>query len=386
MRYELVKGRLIWLIVAAVGTACADTEPLARPSETSVLLPAQVIVSEEGTDHALGIVGDILIGVTGDLFVTQPQDGRILRLSRTGAFRASHGRRGSGPGEFLSVGRAGWRGDTLWVGDPRLARVTFFHDSSAPRLVPFAPRIDNWTGRIEPVSYLSDGSILAVGAQSIGAIAASGDSATMPLVRVDRSGVVLQRIATLPQRHTAFNAPHGEGFIQGLQPFSDVPLVAASADGETFAIVHRDVSNGERSFRVLHLSVGGDTLVAATLEFTPVMMAPHLVDSVLGLLGPPFDELDRGELFLPPHLPPISRLVVGLDSTLWLRREEQFDRGATASWFAIGGRGAVIGEYQLPAQLTIHEGSQSFVWGSMPDSSDVPQLVRYEFRPRAVGD
>ncbi|MGH7468773.1 MAG: transposase [Longimicrobiales bacterium] len=54
-----------------------------------------------------------------EIYVTQWQVPAVTVLNHAGVQVRTIGRRWTGPGEFLTPASIGWKGDTLWVVDPR---------------------------------------------------------------------------------------------------------------------------------------------------------------------------------------------------------------------------------------------------------------------------
>ena len=83
----------------------------------------------------------VTVDRSGTVYVLDPEAEGIHVFDAAGPYRGLIGRAGSGPGEFRNTGWSGWLGDTLWVTDPALRRVTFFRtDGTVVRIDP-APQI-----------------------------------------------------------------------------------------------------------------------------------------------------------------------------------------------------------------------------------------------------
>jgi hypothetical protein len=203
----------------------------------------------------------------------------------------------------------------------------------------------------------------------------------LPVIRFSRDGKYLGRIAQLSLKHEAFQAPAGDAMIQGVQPFNDSPILAASADGSRFVIIHREGTGSTPSIRVTSFDAGGDTLFDRSYPITPHRLSAGTVDSVLDQLGPPFDTIDRKVLYRPDWIPPVSDVEVGRDGTVWLRREAPLDRSAVR-WDVIGPDGARAGSVTLPAHLRVAEAERNRIWTVQPDSNDVPVIAVYRVSPR----
>ena len=100
-------------------------------------------VVELGDAGGPGIVTDYArIGRSedGDYYVPFPPEGRLLRFSADGVFRAAIGRTGEGPGEYFYPVLMHGNADTLLVLDTRTARVTtILGDEITTSTLPFIP-------------------------------------------------------------------------------------------------------------------------------------------------------------------------------------------------------------------------------------------------------
>src|SRR5688500_7808836 len=129
----------------------------------------------DGRD-AFGSVVDVSVGTDGLVYVADGMEKGVRVYSRTGRLLRIIGRRGSGPGEFLAVGRLSWIGDTLVVQDPSVQRFILFNRTGA-LLDSFRPTVGAYLTR----GVLGDRSILAQPRSREYALAAGP---SMPLLRV----------------------------------------------------------------------------------------------------------------------------------------------------------------------------------------------------------
>ncbi len=121
------------LIAVILVTACAEGGEESSPLPTS--LP-ELRLSEElridGHKADLVGIGAVAPHSSGNVAFVQEQDGAVLVMDATGREVDRLGRKGEDPGEFESLRAVGWFGDTLWVWDPRLRRVTLTEVSGGP--------------------------------------------------------------------------------------------------------------------------------------------------------------------------------------------------------------------------------------------------------------
>ncbi|MEP6834633.1 MAG: hypothetical protein ABJB74_14655, partial [Gemmatimonas sp.] len=109
----------------------------------SILLSSQFAIAQ--TVPVVELTGEVVIdgerlelrrlfggrvGPTGSIYVVGNRERELLVFNGDGQKRGVLGRDGSGPGDFRSMRQLGFVGDTLWIGDPILQRVTLYtaHD------------------------------------------------------------------------------------------------------------------------------------------------------------------------------------------------------------------------------------------------------------------
>jgi hypothetical protein len=100
---------------------------------------------------------------SGDIVVANGRTSELRVFGSTGAFRKTISRNGEGPGEMRIIGAFGRSGDTLWVYDPSLQRLSYFAASTGVlTTAPYAPRNEHRggavTGRLDSGEWLLDGS------------------------------------------------------------------------------------------------------------------------------------------------------------------------------------------------------------------------------------
>ena len=153
------------LLVAAL--SMAGTHNVGAQQKSVVRGPPTCTQCQIRLDHSVTLDGNRSPAVGEPLTLARMSDGRILLktmagepsiavFDSTGAFIRRIGRRGGGPGEFLTVGRFRVTGnDTLRVFDLGASRVKVFTSSFAP--VETLP-VDVWPSDVE---FLADGRIVA---------------------------------------------------------------------------------------------------------------------------------------------------------------------------------------------------------------------------------
>jgi hypothetical protein len=328
----------------------------------------------------------------GTLYVADPGTKQVRVFDQRGRHLRSFGGQGAGPGEFLSIGEAGWRGDTLWVTDPMQLRTTFF--TPAGRDVRTLGAVTRATGELTPTGawvVLADGSVLALPG---GVRREDGRPATfrLPLLRVEPRTGRTDTIAWRELRNRMLRVEDGGRLLSIVQPWDDTPLFAVSAIGAMMVQVDRAVSDrGQPVFRVTRFDTAGRQRFSRVFRYSPVPLPANWrsqwamekareiaawrpVGSVRTLAA-----AIAGELFSPVHMPPVTAVVAGTDGSVWLRREER--GGDTVEWLVLDGEGRVAGVVRLPVGLAVQQATRTRVWGVMDDDLDVPHVYRFRVEP-----
>jgi hypothetical protein len=370
------------VLVVSAAEAPAQTQP-----ERWTLVPELRIGSVNAVNYSLSRIGGMVVDGDGSMFVVQPAGREVRVFDSQGRYVRTIGREGGGPGEFNSAGRIGLRGDTLWVSDIQLSRLTLFSRTGdvLDALTISGPMIPEISTRPTPPSTLAaDGTILA------GPLTSSRDDlGWIPVVRMDRRGNLIETFGAL-RDEPPFRL---QGTIDGREmramvtrPVQMSGLWAVSPVDGSVIIVDRPIAtgDGEARFRVQRLRSASDTIFNRNYLYTPKRIPQAGIDSILGrgaILGdspvpPEMLRQYRDQLGPLRYDAPISQLVAGRDGTIWLRRE---DLGLQqVDWLVLDDSGEPIAVFQTPASLRILQAERDRVWAEETDDLDVPYLVRYQ--------
>ena len=318
-------------------------------------------------------------------------------------------RKGPGPGEFTYIWSMGFVGDTLWVADESNMRVTMLDRArNVVGMFRFAaPEFSGWRAPQLPATLISDGTAIASYRRRVDP---SRVEAERMLVRLNRptspalpgplrvgargnserptgeaSGAVLSlrdTVATLSlenyQVHTPVNTPGRTTplSVYFTQPLGDNMLWATAHDGMSMVFVERRAASvaDSASFGVTKL-IYGDTAIARRYPYTPVTVTAAVIDSILanteeGKLG-----MSRDAVYQPRFRPPVTEALLGLDGSVWLRRE--FSYAPIARWTIIAPSGETVGDIGIPASHTVHAADERHVWTTITDEDDVPLVIRH---------
>lgn len=400
-------GAIVALAVFALFlTACTGSEasPGAAFSASPWVLegPEVRIGSVDDPDFAFPRVMSLATGPGGSVYTTHFQEAKVRRWTRHGAPAGTIGREGEGPGEFSRPSVLGFFGDTLWVMDSRLYRVTYFTPDGTV-LGTVSPSwemgggdgSDRWASPPRPSRPLRDGTFLSVSPAWSEAIA-RGNLSSVPYVNTDADGLTLSTIWHRPYRPTdvlALLQEDGRGGTFSSQPFGDQPLTEATDDGSFWVLDRRAYEEeGEATFSLMRIDTSGDTLLRREFPYDPQPLSAERVDSagqsiaerLHGFMSRGQPDLSLASLrrdladaiYVPMYLPPLENLKIASDGSIWLQRFEPAEDGS-AEWWILHPDGEAAGRAFTPAGLRVLHIDGDDVWGVESDELDVDYIVRY---------
>ncbi len=389
-----VVARLLYVLVAVSlvpGMMSCRAQEVERSvsAQSWTATPELRIGSINETGYSLTKVSDLVVGSDGAMYVAQPLENLIRIYDREGGLEGSFGRGGAGPGEFQRVKTMGWTRDTLWVRDLALGRISLFTaQGEFVETVAFQHRVGSfWMSWVGPWGLLADGSVMA----GLGRTVVDDRFSALPVLRFSRTGELLDTIFVESRKGNTLllGDLSDTGFeIVGPQPFSDAQLHAWSADGRFVAVVNRrvDSESGNPHYTVTKIDFLGDTIFNRDYRYTPVPFGAGTVEEWIDeYLDRPSSRrlrlprsMVREALYVPAHRPPVTALVLGSDSTVWLQEPET--QPGVARWRVLGPDGSVLAFASLPAEFTLFQARRERVWGVEHDELGVPYVVRYRLQ------
>jgi hypothetical protein len=356
-------------------------------------LTAEKDLTVDATANNLSVVRDVLASRSGIIAVFQPQDMLIRFFSSTGVPLGTFGRDGEGPGEFRSMSWPGWNGDTLHVEDSGIRRVTFIGpDRKLLRTVPEPVHVLPPANRPDGAPLLGGSAVVGVMADGTylldffasGSVPAwfRGDARDLgfSLVHVDRDGRFLSVTAPLLRREPRCS--------WGSPPIT-IPLCAHSVGGDPFTPAIASVFTAQRSshdaryhLRVIG-SMHGDTLIDRDYDYRAMPIPSHVVDSVrrqlLSRRGlSPSRKSEYQSVPFPQYFPPVVRILVGMDTSVWL--EEPATAPDVHRWRIVDSRGRVVGLATVPGNVTLMDVGLDAAWGTETDADGLQSVVRFRIR------
>jgi len=367
------------------------------PNPTSDLSPvpleASIGQTYASTDDPGVLVGpfDVEVSSDGFVYVSQPQLAEVTVFAPTGAYSHTVGRRGRGPGEFQNPGAVRFLADTLTVlefgtGISLLSpdgeyydRVSFMLDAPPGRPFPMAP-----------IALLADGNVGCFSPLSPSTVLLSEGIDSQFWIKATRDGVVLDTLISQPVdgAYALVEVP-GARKLTLNHPLAWNDLNAVPPDGSQFVAVDRSsgFDSPQPVFRVYRIDLAGDTTHAREFRYPPVpLTSEEKVRISEGIAQRQAEgsnmsvarlaEIVEDEIRWPPHLPPVSRVVVGADGAIWLQREPV--PGDSVRWDILAPNLEPRGHVFLPTSFDVKRVSGESVWGVQTDEMDVPSILRID--------
>jgi hypothetical protein len=291
------------------------------------------------------------------------------------------GREGSGPGELRSVGQYGWLGDSLWISDPSLRRITLFGTSTFQRMrelrwpttlvIPATSQSGERSGGIITIPMLANGAeVMAIAAGYQGSRSAAGQSdAPRPAVlRVRLDDGRGQLVGRIPGALC-----WGSPTFANATPLCPVYRVAFSPSGDRFGIAGPAPEwPGTPQITVVVLRATGDTAFSVALPAPAIRVPERVRDSITA------NPLPRGLAGRRPepsrYYPPIRGIIMGRDGTSWV---EVASVGPERRWVVLNERGEVKGVVSVSSQVTLKEVGRDYALGIERDQDGVQSVVRF---------
>lgn len=335
-------------------------------------------------EYALSRIPRVALGPDEAVYIAQPHSIRVF--DREGQYLRELGREGQGPGEFQSLTRLGWQGDSLWVVDYMQSRVTWYHRgmelAGVDRIEPI--QLPEPFYSATPRWVFSDGSY-AMEPLITGFVLGTPAADRIPIARASEGAP--QRV--ILRYRGGLNVPMGFGGMMGNEwiahIFRDTNLFVYHPDGASILLVDRSFAATDTlaSFRVSVIGVLGDTIRTKDIPYHPIRLDPQvandMVEAMVDHLPPELAADVRTELGSPAFYPPVSMIAVGNDGRIWLRRELVGDR-ETYEWLVLDAGLVPVGTISLPKAVRIYAADEHTVWGAMEGELGVPYLVKYRIR------
>lgn len=328
-------------------------------------------------DLELTRVRQLLRLPSGDILLVDQPGTEIYRLDSLGRQLAPLAREGAGPGEVKRVFGLGLTRDTVWIVDGVTQRLTYY----TPQLTLLASqRYEERCGNL-PWAILADGRCLVLIQRSLPPSVPDSIGMTMPLTLVGNGRV--DTIAQWPLDRIRVRYADAES--QFIQPFSDTPRFAWSANGRYYGWIGRRAIDPSQPARVaveIHDLLTPKRVLRYTIPYTPQALPDQAVDSFLsqvkspGRQWPGLQDSVRRRLYRPKWLPAITNASIRDDGSLWIREPPPLG-AKVAIWRIFSTAGVETSRFAVPAGFAVHSISGARLLGVVTDEDDVPHLVQY---------
>ena len=362
------------MLAIALVLITAGTQALAPPR----LRATPDIAFKPSADLQLSDVTALHFARRGEILLVDRSQQAVLRLDSLGRTLPPLARAGDGPGEVRRAFALGWLGDTLWVADAILRRLTYY--SADLKFLRTQPDQDRCGA--SPMALVLGNRCLVL--RDHARPPTEDDPPAFPMVLTTGSPpLVLDTIGLLAAERLRMRIRYADAEVQLRQPFSDVPLLAVDQDGRGLAWIDRQPDPGHpTSFTITWID--GQTRVRHTVHapFVPVPLPKTAIDSALthgprlGRLPPTVSDSVPRHLYRPQNRPAV---LVGLFDDrhrLWLRVPDATTT-TESTWRVVDRAGREVTSVLLPRPFRPFAIRGHRLLGTALDDDDVPMLLQY---------
>ncbi len=383
------------LMLVIAGLSLLVAEPLTAQSGVT----AHPVSRIGGESPMLSRIGNVSVSHRGMIAIVQPQDFNVRVFDSAGTPVATIGRRGEAPGEFSRMFGAsvGWVGDTLWVFERSVGRMSFFGPDG--KLL----RVESDAALLLPPSGQPDGEardrrtsveMVAVGGTTIRTVLYNPETPFPAWLAITDAAIQrdggLVLVAADPQRKFSrilgavrepVECTKRSGQLIAVIPLCPRVQYAVSPDGQRVATAH---PTGRDTYRIEVVATTGDaTPTIITQSLAPVRADQAAKDSVrksltAGQTLPVDVQRWIDELPIPDWFPPVERLLLGADGTVWVKEHQ--DRGLPQRWRVFNAWGREIRSVTLPGGVDVRWARLDSIWAVQEDADGAEELVRYAIR------
>jgi hypothetical protein len=358
-------------------------------AQAATRLPDQRYTGED-TRTPLGHVGAAVLDARGTVYVLD-QSNFVIHVAKGAVQLRLLSRKGRGPGEMQSARFMGWRGDSLWLTDASLARVTVFPlPTGRVRTEPLLPPNVRGFQSLLPVGYGASAAVyLGVNQDGDSRVTGVRNDVALFLSRPSRldTVAVLSRTNTSLQVSVLLNGQPATLFAD--QPFALMPHWDVGRVNAGIAVVDLQTQSASTiTLRVRQWSNDG-TLTRTCGVVRPARpMTAAAFEAGVQSLGPP----PSGREYVKPDWPAVRRAVTrpawlpavrgvrfASDGTIWLRTEASLLE-ATEEYVVLPSTGCGSPRtVRLPIGHLVQDARGPIVITSGFDD-DVPVIDRWRYR------
>jgi hypothetical protein len=370
----------------------------------SAPLRVTTTVRIDGATAVMSWISTVRSGPEGTILIGQPSDTTILVFSAAGQQLRRIGRSGSGPGDLRSLDGFGVFGDTIWVADNTLGRVTLFDVRGRVLRTILAD-----TGRSTPtLRFMAADTVLlkrrprlktnmpialSGSDRGIGMLEVSmfqlvwNTAGPVPVFAARSNGTPLRVLAWLPHRHSVLGLEtiraQSIGAVWTNQPFADDPVFTVSPLARRVVVAASSVNGRSGTVSLTHIAPTGDTLARHAVPFTPRPIPRAFADSVIaertkGLGNTPPPEGWRARAHVPPYYTGAYGIVASDDGSVWI---QPYCDGLRCVWTVVAPNGRIVGTVDVPSRTRIVSVDTGGPWAIEVDADGIESVVRYRVSP-----
>jgi hypothetical protein len=312
------------------------------------------------------------------IVVADGESNQIRVYGADGKHIASHGREGSGPGEYQWL-QGLWRvgGDSLLALDERIAKVTVL----SPSFVPVRTMQWGWRVRLAGISqsgsYFMIGSAVKGGGELKPGVVNENDGL---IIRIHPESGALDTLARTTGSRVFFKSETVQGPARAVMmaypiPFNPTPQHAIGPNGIYYGAgsapeIERFDDAGRRLPPIQLNSTPRTVTPADVKRFEQWQVEQYRPDRRAAV------RQSLGEVKAPARMPAHGELRVDAQGSLWVQRYAPPWEPAL-QWDVYSVAGKQIASIRLPARFSIREIGNDYVLGVTKDEFDVERVEMY---------
>ncbi len=331
----------------------------------------------------------------GNIYVLDWSDQTVRMFNSAGRAVRTFGRKGQGPGEFVTASSIEVLRDSIWVLDRSNDRVNVF------------PISGNGVRSFHvPGTGPNQKRILAIGANGFYCVTAarrggaSSSNQSSDIVRVSATGAVLGTVFSdiPPVRSLIFTASPPGNSNGSFRSFTKQPFLHSTAwrltDNATAVVsVETVITSGKETdrIRVSKLNSKGEKVWDRVLRYNArTLSAAHVntfIDSVVkaspvvrGVTLVPNRKMLEDSVIRTAYLPPVSQMIVGIDGTIWLK--QNYQTTTSNRYWRLSPTGSFEAIVELPKGFELAAATRYSQWGWRIDEDGLPVVERYKLTQR----
>lgn len=336
-------------------------------------------------DADFSVVGVVVRSSSGVVWISQPQDARVLGFDPRSTTPRAVGRAGEGPGDFSLISSFASSDAGTWVYDGQVRRLTLIDGLSGrreERRVTYPPRLGPAVSVVSAgpnrVYYRTGGKPRFVGRPL------SQDDTVVTLHVADPDGRAARPYLQYRHRPCGFTAEIPDGRHTIAVPFCHRSAVAVSPNGAFAAIIEPLAAENDRTGVSIEIHDSlGDRLGHGVRWLGASRIAGTRRDSALKALRSRANSAVGAELTdriirtgaVPVTIPPIDHAVIGDDGSAWI-----VVRSGTAASRSLVGftkEGRYIGQVGLDDLARVGWAGDNLILLVEPDDDGLQDVVLY---------